>query len=492
MKEDSGLEESADALITAKVPSYRLKDNFLLRGWERLPYALVDANTGGAMFLTPAQWDAINLCDSTVDVSLPLISDKTRSIIADAQANGIVEPCAPGQALTDIQKYRKYPARYIKQAHWSITGRCNYRCKHCFMSAPSAKFSELPHSTIMDIVNQLGDCGVMNVSLTGGEPLVRPDFLEIVDALLERGIHIRTIYSNGALVNETLLRELDRRNIHPEFNMSYDGVGWHDWLRGVSGAEEAVDRAFALCRDNGFPTGAEMCLHTRNKHTLRESIRHMGKLGVRSVKTNPVSNSGEWLKNGYGESFTNRELYQLYLDYIPHYYEDGMPMGIMLGGFFMADQREPDMFHIPSYKPDCDPETFCMCGHARLVMYIAPDGRTLPCTSLSGFEIQEKFPLITEQGLAQCITDSYYMSIINTRASEYFALHDDCRECRYSRCCYGGCRADAFGDGNGLMGKSRSSCELFKGGWVDRIIDAVRKCRPGATSPVMDNPLWQN
>ena len=123
---------------------------------------------------------------------MPIIPAKIRNIIAEAERQGIIEQCPPGQDLSDNQKYRKYPARYIRQAHWSITGRCNYKCKHCFMSAPSAKFSEMTHSQIMDIVNQLADCGVINVSLTGGEPLVRSDFLEIVDALLERGIHIRT------------------------------------------------------------------------------------------------------------------------------------------------------------------------------------------------------------------------------------------------------------------------------------------------------------
>ena len=205
----------------------RLKDNFLLRGWERLPYALVNSQTGGVSFLNAETWDALTLCDGTVDVSLPVIPAKIRSIIAEAERQGLIEKCESGHGLTEIQKYRKYPARYIKQAHWSITGRCNYRCKHCFMSAPSAKFGEMTHAQIMDIVNQLADCGVMNVSLTGGEPLIRDDFMEIVDALLECGIHIRTIYSNGALVNEKLLRELDARNIHPEFNMSYDGKGWH-------------------------------------------------------------------------------------------------------------------------------------------------------------------------------------------------------------------------------------------------------------------------
>ena len=65
----------------------------------------------------------------------------------------------------------------------SITGRCNYRCKHCYLSAPSAKLGELPHETMLEIIEQLAACGVQQVSLTGGEPLVRGDWWQLVDAL---------------------------------------------------------------------------------------------------------------------------------------------------------------------------------------------------------------------------------------------------------------------------------------------------------------------
>lgn len=472
---------------------YRLKDNYALRGWEKLPYALANLDNGAVEFLNREAFAALELCDGSVDLSLPFIPKGTREFIRSLEESGVVEPCAPGECLAPRQKYRKHPARYIRQAHWSITGKCNFRCRHCYMSAPDARLGELSHETVMDIVRQLADCGVMSVSITGGEPLVRKDFFEIVDALLERDICVKTIYSNGALVNEGLLDALDERGIRPEFNMSYDGVDWHDWLRGIDGAEGIVDRAFALCRERGFPTGAEMCLHEGNKHTLRESIRHLGELGVRSVKTNPVSDVGAWREGGYGESIALGDLYQLYLDYIPEYYEDGMPLRVMLGGFFWADPDEPDRFEIPSYKTPCDPATMCMCGHARHVMYISPEGRALPCMALSGMAIQEEFPLITELGLARCLTDSRYMRLIDTRASEYFGLHEDCRSCEYALCCYGGCRADALGaDETNIMGKSPGSCMLFKDGWVQRIIDAVRKARPNARSAVLENSLWSD
>lgn len=61
----------------------------------------------------------------------------------------------------------------------------------------------------MRVIDELADCGVYCMSITGGEPLVRADFWELVDHMLERGMRIMVIYSNGALVD--------------------DGASWRSW-----------------------------------------------------------------------------------------------------------------------------------------------------------------------------------------------------------------------------------------------------------------------
>ena len=99
---------------------------------------------------------------------------------------------------------------------------------------------------------------VMEVSLTGSEPLVRRDFMKIVDALLAGGIRITTIYSNGKLVTDKFLDHLAERGIHPEFNTSYDGLdGWHRHSGGVpadSGAEAGqVHHRFPLYAADRHP-----------------------------------------------------------------------------------------------------------------------------------------------------------------------------------------------------------------------------------------------
>ncbi len=455
---------------------YRLKENFVLRGWEKLPYAGVDTKTGRVIFINKKEFDAISLCDGEVDLDLPFISDEMKKLVAMIEKNGIVEAFETPHPILAKQRYRLYPNRYIRTAHWSITGKCNYKCKHCYMSAPDAKLGELSHDAVMDIIDQLYNAGIMDVTITGGEPLIRRDFFEIVDALLERDICISVIYSNGKLVTDKLLDALEARGIHPEFNMSYDGVGHHDWLRGIPGAEKAVEEAFIRCRDRGFPTGAELCLHQNNKHTLRESVNRLASWGCRHLKVNPVSNVGAWLEGGYGEAMSKEELYQLYLDYIPQYYEDGMPLNIMLGGFFMASKKTPESYNIPLKKNCQNPDTTCICGHARQVMYISAEGRALPCMALSGMDIQEEFPLIGEIGLGTCLTESRYMRLIDTRATEYFEHNPECASCEYAKMCVGGCRAAALETSpEDILAKDTYACEIFRGGWVPRIDEAAKR-----------------
>ena len=473
---------------------YRLKEQFRLRGWEKLPWGIEDRKLHTSTYITKRQMEALKLCNGKIDLDLPLIAADIRKMIPELEKEGLIERCEAGETILPIQEYKKYPCRYMYRALWSLTGRCNYRCKHCYMSAPDAKYGELDHETMLKLAREIGDCGIVEVSLTGGEPLVRDDFFEIVDALLEKEVWISQIYSNGELVNEKLLKALDDRGIHPEFNMSFDGVGWHDWMRGIPGAEASVDRAFRLCKEMGFPTGAEMCIHKQNKDTLRETINYLSSVGCTALKTNPVSNTGEWRINNYGESISIDELFQTYLDYIPYYYEDGMPLALMLGGFFSARPKRPDYYDIPLYHYPKDPDKCVVCAHARTVMYISPEGRALPCMSLTASPVQDDFPLIPELGLTKCITDSVYMDFITTRAAKVLEHNEECRSCEYRRWCQGGCRASGLADSpsyDDLLYRDLPCCALYRDGWIPRIMRLMKELKPDADSALLKDEYWK-
>lgn len=137
--------------------------------------------------------------------------------------------------------------------------------------------------------------------MTGGEPLIRPDFPEIVKEISRRGMSIKQLYTNGALLNDKVLDCLQENGHNPLVIMSYDGVGWHNWLRGVAGAEKAVNDALALCKRRGVRTHVQVILHRKNLHTIRETVNHLAAVGCGSVRFGTANESGEWLENKEAE-----------------------------------------------------------------------------------------------------------------------------------------------------------------------------------------------
>lgn len=451
---------------------YLLNKEYALRGWDKLPWAFVRQPGNEAMFLSKQDFELLSLCNGKIDLDLPIFSDAVRAA-ADRIAKGgyVTKRETPGE-LAPEQEYKKYPNRYIMSAHWSVTGKCNYRCKHCFMSAPDAKLGELDHDTIMGIARQIVECGIGEVSLTGGEPLVRKDFLEIVEYLVSHNVRISQIYSNGALVNEKLLTALKDMGVCCMFNMSYDGTdGWHDWLRGMKDAEEKVLRAFDLCYEMGFPTGSEMCIHKGNRHLLRETVNRLAEHHCLTLKTNPVSDTELWQRYSVDYSLTMPEVFALYLDYIPHFFEDGMPISLQLGGFFQCGRGETD-YEVPSNHVHCsaNPGRAAICGHARQNLYISPEGRMLPCMPLSSMRMQENYPRVQDVGLAAGLTDSEYMRLIDTRVDDYLAHNPQCAACEYKYTCGGGCRGSALATSpDDILGPDKAACLMNRGRYAERV-----------------------
>lgn len=65
-------------------------------------------------------------------------------------------------------------------------------------------------------------------------------------------------------------------------------------------------------------------------------------------------------------------------------------------------------------------------------MYIAADGRLLPCMPLSGMDCQDEYPLITEIGLQKALSDSLYLERIDTRLEKLLKENAKCRACDYN------------------------------------------------------------
>ena len=460
---------------------YKLKDEFRLRGWELLPTGIVRRLSGDVGFLPPAVYRALQKACGSLPVGSVLFSAEERKMLAELCEAGILEKSEVPAPLSDAQKYRAYPNRFLYSVHWAITGNCNCRCRHCYMSAGKHTEAEPSLEDCLDVVRQMEAAGVRTVSLTGGEALLRRDFFAIVDALIDADILIVTVMSNGLLVNGKTLDEFERRGLRPEFNMSFDGVGCHDWLRGVPGAEQAVLRAFSLCKERGFPTGAEYCLHKGNLSALRESVKLLGEMGCQTLKVNRLSLEGEALDIA-DYAITRDEEFQTYLDYIPQFYEDGAPLSLMLSGFFHSYGMEE--FDIPFVKNEEDEDCgdYCLCGHARNYMYITAEGAMVPYIPMGSAEGGRcHFPNIRETSLADALRDSYYMGFIDTRLRDYFAHNPGCAVCEYRNRCAGGCRGRVASAGAAevdLLARDEDACAFFRQGWYNKVTRLMEEILP--------------
>ena len=111
-------------------------------------------------------------------------------------------------------------------------------------------------------------------------------------------------------------------------------------------------------------------------------------------------------------------------------------------------------------------------------MYLSAEGRMLPCMSLSSYDIQEEYPLITDEGLRQGLTDSTYMKLIDTRVEEFLKHTEECGACEYAKICAGGCRASALRyDKTDIMAPDRASCLIFREGYGRRLEEVMKNLR---------------
>ena len=453
---------------------FKLHGDFGLRGWEDTPWALRHFPSGRTEIISENFFRALSFCDGLFDCDSPVILPVYRQLIDLAARHGaVVQSPVPLDGLDERQKYRLHPCKFVSTAHWSITGKCNMYCRHCYLSAPEAKYGEISLDAALEIAGQIADAGIAQVSLTGGEPLVRKDFWEIVDTLKEHDIIIKQIYTNGLEVNEALLDGFDKRKMKPEFSLSFDGVGWHSWLRGYEHAEEIAIDAIKLLRSRGFEVTVESAFHRSSIGTIGETMRLLTQLGVRSWKTNPVSGSGNWLYESRDLDLSAEEIFEAYLELIGEYFAVGSPLNVQLGGFFQC-KKGSRAYSVPGKKPYANAESrllepLCMC--ARYMMYISADARLLPCMPFAGLSVQDEYPSLLDMTIAEAMHESVYLDRINAPLSELLGHRPECAACEHRLYCKGGCRAAALTENGGsdYFGMDSWACHFFKGGYEQKI-----------------------
>ena len=450
---------------------YILDRRYRLRGWHKLPTGLYDTQQHEAQFFAPESYRLLLRCDAAHEIDTDELPEKQKELMEGLLAKGIIRPAGWLDFLLPEQHYKTYPARYRREVHWSVTGECNLQCRHCFMSAPTGKHGSPSYEEIVRVADMLAECGVFRVGLTGGEPLIRSDLLRILDALREREIALTIIYTNGWLVDEKLLDALEERGMHPNFQLSFDGVGCHDFLRGIPGAEERTLNALRLLNERGYNTSVSMCVHKKNAHTIRQSVNLLASLGVSGVKCGSMMELGEWAKEEVKAlQLTRTEEQQIFEGYIPQYFEDNAPVAIMLSGAFMYSPGD-DHWNIYNERRCSEEEEGDMlsCGVLAHSFYIGADGMVCPCMGMADCGFADHFPSLNKMTLSEILKDSELIKYEYATVKDIRDRNEKCRSCRFVDRCTGGCRNSVLIAGDDYYGIDTSLCEFFENGWDQRI-----------------------
>ncbi len=174
---------------------------------------------------------------------------------------------------------------------YAVTWRCNARCLMCDTwqqgtAPPTGDDAELGLDELAAILerNRPFLSALRKVGLTGGEPFLRDDLVDII-ALLHRSLPLAriSVVSNG-LLTERILKALGRvRSFFPEliFSVSLDGLGpVHDSVRGIPGAFDKSLATIKGARELGFTVTSGMTISARNFDQIKPVSELLAGLGV--------------------------------------------------------------------------------------------------------------------------------------------------------------------------------------------------------------------
>lgn len=135
-------------------------------------------------------------------------------------------------------------------AVWEITLKCDLACRHCGSRAGKARTQELDTTEALDLVRQLAELGVREVSLIGGEAYLREDWDLIAAAIVDHGM-VCTMVTGGRAFTAERARRAAQAGVR-SVSFSMDGLAAaHDRQRGVNGSFEAANLAARRLADAG-------------------------------------------------------------------------------------------------------------------------------------------------------------------------------------------------------------------------------------------------
>ncbi|MFW9997165.1 MAG: radical SAM protein [Candidatus Odinarchaeota archaeon] len=333
--------------------------------------------------------------------------------------------------ILDIEPPKNHLAAPMT-VHLEISASCNLSCRHCFAGKFTRSGTDpLSLAELDTLFTSLSRTGSFRLGLTGGEPLMREDLLEIIDLAIARGLS-PCLTTNGLLITEEIARELGKRNL-VWLNVSVEGPDResHEAIRGKDTFERLLDKLALLKRYARFSLA--FTVTKRNYLRVQECVNLARATGASAAVFRPLY--------PIGTALDHPELLLGFQDYLE-----------ALNMLAKASSSPGSSNQVFKSDHPWGPETRMNsssvlytnfgCGAGNLTCSISVTGDVSPCSFLG--------PEYTAGNLKERSFDEIWNE--STVFNKFRALegNETCLSCRVFSSCHGGCRARALSLNNGI------------------------------------------
>lgn len=183
---------------------------------------------------------------------------------------------------------------YPQGIHVELTKSCNLKCYYCYKKAIFSKNKQLLEtSKLLDILRLLAGKGLKVVELTGGEPLLHPDFLIILKTCYNLFEKV-AILTNGTLIDEHLINSIKNYKDKLVFSISLDSYDEVEFEKksGIKGSFKQATKGIKLLTKENFFVRASMAVDEYNWHHIEKTLLYAKSLGVSGFTYSPIMPSG--------------------------------------------------------------------------------------------------------------------------------------------------------------------------------------------------------
>jgi len=189
----------------------------------------------------------------------------------------------------------------LERLYFYLTEGCNLACRHCWLAPrfdrDGTRYPTLPVELFESAIREANPLGLKAVKLTGGEPLLHPQFVRLLEIVRREELDL-TIETNGLLCTPAIAAEI-AKSPNRFVSVSIDGAdaATHDGVRGVPGSFDGAQQAVRNLVAAGIQPQVIMSVMRCNADQIEAVVRLAESLGAASLKFNIVQPTGR------GEAF---------------------------------------------------------------------------------------------------------------------------------------------------------------------------------------------